>query len=220
MRIEPGSFFILVATLAVGGAGGYLAAQKRILPPLDKGPEAARPDLVSSVPDASVAATTPPDAAPPAPTCDDSAGVPGECPGPGAPTEEGAGCGGLVTKRCNEFKQAMKPKVAAAAVECLKKLNPQERCTPARVNLCGHLALVNACVEPETAVTESAKNVATTCASIRDECKSAPLGPTVADCRQTVSGLNDTGRTRMIDCVKKHCSDKGMLGCEALADAN
>jgi hypothetical protein len=29
-----------------------------------------------------------------------------------------------------------------------------------------------------------------------------------------MSGLRETGRERMLDCAKKHCVDKGILGCE------
>jgi hypothetical protein len=155
------------------------------------------------------------DAAPPAPVCDDGLGVPEDCPGPGLPTEEG-GCGNLPMKRCNEYKQAMKPKVAQAAVECIRSLKPPALCDPFRVNLCGHVALMAACPEKEDPTRPAnAANVSAVCDSIVADCKSARA----ADCRQTLSGMNETGRLRMLACMKKHCSDKGLLGCEALADA-
>jgi hypothetical protein len=32
--------------------------------------------------------------------------------------------------------------------------------------------------------------------------------------------MNATGRDRMQACMKKHCFDRGLLGCEAVANPN
>ena len=152
MNIDRGSFLMLVTTLAAGGAVGYVAAEKRVFPVVDtwvgRTPEPV-PESPRVVPSASapaiISAPPPPPPPPAAPTCDDSVAAPvGECPGPGLPTVEG-GCGSFASVRCGELKQALKPRVAAAAVECIAKLTGQERCDAARVHLCGHLALMNAC---------------------------------------------------------------------------
>jgi hypothetical protein len=47
-------------------------------------------------------------------------------------------------------------------------------------------------------------------------CAGQPLTPTLADCRQTLTGMTESGRNNMFACMTKHCQDKGLLGCEAL----
>ena len=32
-----------------------------------------------------------------------------------------------------------------------------------------------------------------------------------------MAGLQELGREAMLDCAKKHCEDRGILGCEAAA---
>jgi hypothetical protein len=173
-----------------------------------------------------------------APACDDSQGIPEQCPSVG-PSDEGM-CPNVIYKRCQEFKNAFKPRVATQAVACLRALKPAERCDPARINLCGHLALMSACPEPTppakaqlehkpgeappTVTVAADANlpptpVATACENIVKTCSSQPLGPKLADCRQTLTGFNDAGRTAMVECVNAHCSDRGLFGCEAVPKA-
>ena len=225
MHIDAGSFFILVGTLAAGGAGGYVVAQKHVF----DGPQAAPPQPTPApapVPLPSATIATPPK--PAAPVCDDAVGLPGTCPPPGYSAEEG-GCGGLPTKRCNDFKQAMKAKVAERAVACLNALSPAERCNPIRLNLCGHLSLMSACQETEDAdkdavdaaagaVDAAAGGVTAVCQTVLQECAAASLGPTLRDCRATLSGMSALGRSKMVSCMKTHCTDKGLLYCEAMVD--
>jgi hypothetical protein len=247
VNIDRGSFLILVSTLAIGATGGYVASEKHAFPAIDKwrgrapepAPEPPKPVVVA---DAAPPAPPPPPPppAPAAPTCDDSVasnGV-GDCPAPGYPTVEG-GCGSFANIRCGELKQAMKPKVASAAVACLNKLTPQERCDPARVYLCGHLAFMNACPErdPEPAIAATTattavatpapaapvapvapnpKSVAAICQGIIDGCGASPVAPSTAECRQLLSGMTDTGRERTRACMKTHCFDRGLVGCEGV----
>ena len=131
----------------------------------------------------------------------------------------------------------MKPRVAAQAVACLRALKGNERCDAARINQCGHAALMSACQEPPRAqkgtyqaasgatpatvtlapdATPDTSPVSAACTNIMRSCGEKSLNPTIADCRQTLAGLNDTGRANMVDCVSAHCSDKGLYGCEAL----
>jgi hypothetical protein len=248
VNIDRGTFLLLVSTLAIGATGGYIAAERHMFPELDKwrgrAPEPKpepppAPPVADAAPPVTAAPTPPP--APAAPVCDDSVATVGECPPPGYPTIEG-GCGSFANIRCGELKQAMKPKVAAAAVACLNKLTPQERCDPARVYLCGHLAFMNACPEREatadagagahpptvsanatpaatTAPTTAggAKSVASICQAIADGCGASPIAPSTPECRQLLSGMTDTGRERTRACMKTHCFDRGLVGCEGVA---
>lgn len=213
MVIERSGFLIMAGTLAAGGVGGWMAHESR-----------ARPVPSTVI----VAPLAPPPAVPvvvvehiPAPpVCDDSTGSPGDCPAVG-PSDEGV-CSNIAAKRCAEFKLAFKPKVAQAAVSCLRALKGNELCDPARVNLCGHTALMAACADqaPSSAAVDAgmaaSSPVMLACESITKNSASVPLGPTTADCRQTLSGMTDTGRASMAECMATHGGDKGLLGCEAL----
>jgi hypothetical protein len=131
------------------------------------------------------------------------------------------GCGVLPVKRCNDFKQTMKPKVAERAVACLSALKPGERCDPNRLHLCGHQALMTACVPPEDVDQPDggpADDVATRCQAIVHGCAQAPIAPSMRDCRATLAGMTDVGRAKIAECMTKHCADKGLVGCEAMTD--
>jgi hypothetical protein len=219
MKIDAGTFFILVGTLSAGVVAGYGASSKRMIPALDNAfgrvpdPQPAKPEpppVIDAgapvVAAASASATL--DAGPPEPPCDDSVGTPAECPPPGFPTVEG-GCGSFAHTRCNELKQSLKPKVAEVAIECLNKLKPQERCDPNRVNLCAHLALMNSCGEKK-------KDALPECETIIAACGASPIAPSLRECRQTASGLNAEGRARLVSCMRTHCFDKGLVGCVAV----
>jgi hypothetical protein len=171
-------------------------------------------------------------------SCDDSQGTPGPCPSVG-PADEGI-CADVISKRCGEFKTAMKPRVAARAVECLQALKGNERCDGARINQCGHAALMSACPEPTptrkgqlaaaTATqplsvtllkdeTPDTSALAVACSTIVKGCGDRPLAPTMADCRQTLSGLNEQGRADMVACATARCLTGGLLACEAVPKA-
>ena len=216
MHVDRGAFLMFVTSLAVGGAGGYVASEKDLVPHLDgKPPRGATPPPAPSA----SAGPPPPAAAPDAatealavdagPACDDSVGEPEACPPPGLPTVEG-GCGGFATTRCNDFKRTMKPRVAQAAVACLLKLTPAQRCDPKRVDLCAHLALMNACED-----TSPVSTALPACDAIVEACASTPVPPSKAECRRSMAGLKEIGREAMVDCARKHCFDRGILGCEA-----
>ncbi|RYZ59530.1 MAG: hypothetical protein EOP08_15440 [Proteobacteria bacterium] len=263
MAIDRSSFLLITGALAAGGAGGYYAHQQGLIGnPGTTSQQTSTPEPLvvergdAAAPVASAAAPVPTTVVTAAalPVCDDSQGSAGDCPAAmGMPTDEG-GCGNFVTTRCQDFKTSMKPRVAESAVQCLRDLKPAERCDKARVNLCGHLALVNACAEPESSSSPTAIQVvgtagspasqgavanvaavpsgtppttvnaeparpgsaAAVCETILKSVGTSRLGPTLADCKQTLSGLNDTGRTRMVECMKKDWSTKGLLGCEAM----
>jgi hypothetical protein len=39
----------------------------------------------------------------------------------------------------------------------------------------------------------------------------------MAECRQLLSGMTDVGRERTRTCMKTHCFDRGLVGCEGVA---
>ena len=223
MVIDRGSFFVALATLAVGGVGGYYAGQHG---PLDRaartGPEGATEPQGLAAPPPPMGTAAKENAAPAEPICDDSVGAPGACPSPGYSADEGEqGCG-LATKRCQDFKQAMKPRVATQAVQCLNDLTPAQRCDPARVALCAHAALMNACTASDTPALAGAADSsdAAVCRDVVKDCAGAPfLTPTARDCRATLAGLTTVGRAQVASCMRTHCGDKGLLGCEASLSA-
>ena len=221
MIIEKSGFLLMAGTLAAGGVGGWLVHDSK----------ARQERTVVEAPTTLTTASAVPAAAPvvvvetpPLPLCDDSVGTPEDCPAVG-PSDEGV-CSNIAAKRCADFKLAFKPKVAQAAVSCLRHLKGNELCDPARVNLCGHAALMAACpdVPPPAApgttasanATADSSPVAMACDSILKTCGAEPLRPTQADCRQTLAGMTDTGRANMAECMSTHCGDKGLLGCEGL----
>jgi len=219
MIIDKATFLVTVGSLAVGSAGGYLAGERGVLraaPPAGVTEEQPPPphQAVETAPVSEPAA-----AAPVEPACDDSVGVAAACPPVGYPAEEG-GCGALPAKRCQDFKQAMKPRVAERAVACLNALTPGQQCDPSRVSLCAHLALMNACPEPEPVATGAAPpdELAARCTAIERGCGVTAFGPSMRECRATMAGLNAAGREAMTTCMSTHCGDKGLVGCVGVVD--
>jgi hypothetical protein len=229
VQIHAPTFFVIVGTLAAGGAAGYFASEKNVFgvrPEAGKdptpAPSASTPPSSSA---AAVASSAPPARSAEAPACDDSVGTPGACPPPSYSAEEG-GCGMAPVKRCEDFKKAFKPKVAEQGVACLNALKWNERCDPIRMHLCGHMSLMNACMDPrETALfadglpmPRAPGSTGVFCDHIVQGCATAPLKPTMDECRAILAGMSDTGRNAMVQCMKTHCSDKGLLQCEASFD--
>jgi hypothetical protein len=208
MNLDKTSFVLALGTLAAGGAGGYFAKDRNLVAPaLAPAPSATAATVASAA--ASSSAPTPP-------PCDDMAGAPAECPPPPYSADE-SGCAPIATKRCEDFKQSMKPRIAERAVACVLSLSPAQRCDPARVNLCGHAALMNACVSPADAPSNggsSTDDVAARCRAIVQSCPAASL----RDCEATLAGMTAVGRDRMNRCMSTHCADKGLLGCEGVDD--
>jgi hypothetical protein len=206
MHVDKTSFLLALGTLAAGGAGGYIARDRNVAVPRLSTPPPSPPVSASA---ATLPSSDPvPSTQPPA-ACDDMAGHPAECPPAPYPADEGV-CAPIATKRCEDFKSSMKPRVAERAVSCILALNPAQRCDRARVNLCGHAALMSAC-EPTKSADTGAEDLGNLCRSIVGSCSSA----TFRDCEATLAGMTAAGRDRMLRCMGAHCSDKGLLGCEA-----
>jgi hypothetical protein len=220
MNIDKASFLLALGTIAAGGAGGYFVRDRELLKVVPPSP-AGMPEQQAISGAASAASSPSQTPAPRPPICDDMAGAPGACPPPGYPAEEG-GCGVLPTKRCEDFKQAMKPRVAEHAVACLNSLNSAQRCDPNRVNLCAHAALMSACSEVDAPVAGgpvAVDDVGARCEAIVQGCAGISVAPTTRDCRATLAGLSVFGRDQVVACMRTHCADKGLVGCEAATDA-
>jgi hypothetical protein len=217
MIIDTSTFLLAVSALAAGGVGGYFAGESGALSSSIGATEQQAPSrtLASTPPRLSAAPVVP--AAPP---CDDSIGTPAACPSPGYSADEG-GCDSLPTRRCEDFKKTMKPRVAELAVACVNALGPAQRCDASRLNLCGHVALMNACSATETSggIAPSDDDLDARCETIQQAC-GATSGATLRECRETLTGLDAQGRDQMVACMKTHCVDKGLAGCEALSSAS
>jgi hypothetical protein len=213
--MDRGAFFLALGGLAVGGVGGYEVRDQHLIGP-DRTVQAAPAVPVAPTP---VAATPP---ATPLPVCDDSVGSPAACPALPYAAEEG-GCSPVATKRCEDYKASFKPRVAERAVSCLTTLTAAQRCDANRVNLCGHEALMSACAEPEPAqagANSTPDDLSTRCQQIAQSCAAiTTAGPSLRECRATLAGMTSVGRDRTADCMRTHCGDKGLIGCEAMSEA-
>lgn len=236
MLVDRSKFLLMATMLATTTAACEREPDHTRAPAPASPPAVATPSVTPQVGPVPVDIVEPGAAGTPA--CDDLQGVPEECPSVG-PSDEGV-CPNVIQKRCSEFKAAMKPRVAAQAVACLRALKANERCDVARINLCGHQALMSACSEPAKAkkgelhaatATAPARVVMTpestadtsplssACSAILKACGERPLSPSLADCKQTLAGMTESGRSGMVECVSQHCSDRGLLGCEAAPKA-
>jgi hypothetical protein len=240
LAIDRSDFLILATTLAAGGAGGWFVRDREasLRPPPAPAPAPAPVPSAAAAPSGPIPVTITDPKASTAPVCDDSQGSPEQCPSIG-PADEGI-CGNIIFKRCNEFKASFKPRVATNAVACLRALKGHERCDPIRINQCGHMALMNACQEPEPPLTgellagtggtsgaatvtltvdsnqKPPSPVAVACENIRKVCSKSPLDPALMDCQQTLAGMNEVGRANMVECVSKNCTARGLWACEGV----
>ena len=209
VQIDKSAFFLAMSSLAAGGAGGYLVADRNAsLPVRSPEPSVPAPSQASTAPDAATPAAPPVPPVAAAPTCDDGIGAPAACPPPPYSADE-SGCAPVASVRCAEFKQTMKPRVAESAVACLNALSGAQRCDPARVNLCGHMALMQAC-EPPAVGEASTDDLAARCRSMLQSCPGAAM----RECESILAGMTSLGRERIAQCLASHCADKGLVGCE------
>jgi hypothetical protein len=229
MQIDKTSFLLLAGTFAAGGAGGYIAHERGLQLRPSAPPSSAMPPTGPAPASASAAPSVSAAAEPKvvAPPCDDNQGAPEACPPAPAPSDEGIACN-VAAKRCVEYKQAFKLKPAEQSVACLRKLVGAERCDLYRANLCGHKALMAACHESPpasdsttsatgaAALSESSAKLKAQCEAIVKGCAGSVPETTLADCYRTLSGMNELGRSNMVECMKKHCIDKGLFACAAV----
>jgi hypothetical protein len=217
MQVDKAAFFLALTTLAAGGAGGYLAAKNGVFDRLSSPGVAERQPASFTTPQGSAASEAPADHG--APVCDDMVGIPAACPPPGYSADEG-GCDALPTRRCEDFKRTMKPRVAEHAVACLNALTPAQRCDANRLNACGHVALMSACSADDVASTgpTASDALVSRCEAIVQASAGTPLSPTMRDCQATLAGMTAAGRDRMASCMATHGADRGLVGCESAQD--
>jgi hypothetical protein len=103
-------------------------------------------------------------------------------------------------KECPTLNQLLKPRVAAAAIECLRrKSKTREICEFNVSSICAYEALGSACLDP------SAKRA---CDKVLARC-GAPQGNynkmSRESCEAGVSGIADAKRQKFISCISESC---------------
>lgn len=91
-------------------------------------------------------------------------------------------------EHCAAYKKFLKPKVAEAAVACLRALSPKRQCDACAVYACGDRAMKASCPDP-TALAE--------CKAMRVRCPAMPQ----EECLRYVSALVPAGRARLRACM-------------------
>lgn len=105
------------------------------------------------------------------------------------------------TKECPTLKGLLKPRVAEAAVACLRrKSGTREICEFNVTSICAYEALGSACLDP------AAK---TACDAVMARCGSGPRGRyskmSRESCEAGVSGIADSKRRKFISCISESC---------------
>jgi hypothetical protein len=110
---------------------------------------------------------------------------------------------GDTKKECPTLNQLLKPRVAAAAIECLRrKSGTQEICEFNITSICAYEALGAACLDPTAKVA---------CDGVMAKCggTSAPRGRynkmTRESCEAGVSGIADAKRKKFVSCISESC---------------
>ncbi len=133
----------------------------------------------------------------PAPVCLDSGpATAGDCAG----IQASSGCTAVPTaqQKCTAFKTYFQPKIAAVAVSCMTGLTGTQACDETQTSSCGLVALAKACPDP---------SVTQLCQIAAAACKSSAF-----DCGKTLSGLNDSGKQAVAQCVAQGCT-AGLSAC-------
>ena len=108
---------------------------------------------------------------------------------------------GDTTKECPTLTRLLKPRVAEAAIACLRrKCGTREICEFNITSICAYEALGPACLDP------SAK---TACNAVVARCSAGPRGHynkmTRESCEAGVSGIADAKRKKFISCISESC---------------
>lgn len=229
MKIDRERFLVLTGVLAA--AAGIAPGCATRTPPEEPSPPAPpfAPAVVSVAPlppeppppELPTAAPPPPDRAAPdeapsaagapnpydgtpvtAEACDpalNAVGAPPRCDlrAPG-PTCESFGD---TKKECPTLNKLLEPRVAAAAIECLRKRSGTARICEFNVSsICAYEALGSACLEP------SAKAA---CDKVMARCGAGPRGSynkmSRASCEAGVSGVAASKRAKFLSCITESC---------------
>jgi hypothetical protein len=117
--------------------------------------------------------------------CDDAHGSPGDC--------RKADCRRLpfICQHCEDYKAAFKPKIAERAVACVVGQTGSQLGDGCRTYQCGDEALGGACLDPTAALP---------CLAISRSCNT-----TIDECTGLLSGMNETGRQKIVACAAAGC---------------
>jgi hypothetical protein len=110
-------------------------------------------------------------------------------------------------QECPTLTKKLKPRVARAAIECLKrKSGTQEICEFNVTGICAYEALGSACLDP------SAKAV---CNKVVAKCGAGPQSAynkmSRESCEAGVSGVADVKRAKFISCITEFCRFEGCI---------
>jgi hypothetical protein len=133
----------------------------------------------------------------PAAACKDDEGTAGSCN-----VMKGCATFPFPRQQCESYRKTFKAKVAQRALDCLGKLTNKQVCDDAcNTYRCGDRALKTACPDPSADAS---------CTQIVAKCRSVSMN----DCRTYLSGLNPTGRAKMVTCLtsKAGCGF-GLFSC-------
>jgi hypothetical protein len=103
-------------------------------------------------------------------------------------------------KECPTLNQLLKPRVAAAAIECLRRRSgTKEICEFNVSSICAYEALLSACLDP--AARAACTSVVAKCGGAR----SAYNKMTRESCEAGVSAIADAKRAKFISCISESC---------------
>jgi hypothetical protein len=104
----------------------------------------------------------------------------------------------FVMQRCATYRNLLDPKVATVAIGCMASLSPTQLCDATNTYDCGKQALAQACADT---------GLASMCQIAATSCKT-----TENDCTALLSGLSDTGKQKVAECVSHGCK-AGLYSC-------
>ena len=120
----------------------------------------------------------------PTAACKDDEGTAGSCN-----VMKGCSTFAFPKQQCESYRKTFKPKVAQRALDCLGRLTNKQVCDDAcNTYRCGDRALKTACPDP---------SADQSCTLIVAKCHAVSM----SDCRTYLSGLNPTGRAKMVTCL-------------------
>lgn len=105
----------------------------------------------------------------------------------------------FINQACDDAMKNFKGRIAERAVGCIRSKKPMDLCDAMSVYDCKDAALRSACRDPKAD---------TACAQILQSCP----GTSMDECRGYLSGMNDTGRAKMLQCMQANCT-YGLYSC-------
>lgn len=104
----------------------------------------------------------------------------------------------FVMQQCATYRNFLDAKVATVAIGCMAALTPRQLCDATNTYDCGKQALAQACAD--TGLAPMCQIAATSCKTTEN------------DCTALLSGLSDTGKQKVAECVSHGCK-AGLYSC-------